>query len=105
MERSGYRNRCIGRSDAGTYYPARAGENIFLEVQDEGKGISPERLAEIQAKGSGVGITGMRERVRRFGGHMSIESNGKGTIISFTLPLVKNDPTESASTAQPVSVG
>jgi PAS domain S-box-containing protein len=84
---------------------AREGENIFLEVRDEGKGISPERLAEIQAKGSGVGMTGMRERVRQFGGHMSIESNGKGTIISFTLPLVKNDPTESASTAQPVSVG
>jgi signal transduction histidine kinase len=65
----------------------RENGKIFLEVQDEGRGISPERLAEIQAKGSGVGITGMRERVRQFGGQMHIESNGRGTTIAFTLPL------------------
>jgi signal transduction histidine kinase len=65
----------------------RENGKIFLEVQDEGKGISPERLAEIQAKGSGVGITGMRERVRQFGGQMHMESNGRGTTIAFTLPL------------------
>jgi PAS domain S-box-containing protein len=81
----------------------REGESVFLQVQDDGKGISRERLAEIKAKGSGVGITGMRERVRQFGGRMEIESNGSGTTISFTLPLaiVTSRPTHST---QPVEV-
>jgi signal transduction histidine kinase len=83
---------------------AREGETVSLKVQDEGKGISPERLAEIQAKGSGVGITGMRERVRQFGGHMNIESNHGGTTISFILPLAKSASSKSTSVVQPVSV-
>lgn len=60
---------------------------ISIEVADQGKGISRERLAEIQAGGAGVGIRGMRERVRQFNGEMKIESNGSGTTIAaiFTL--------------------
>jgi signal transduction histidine kinase len=83
----------------------REGENAFLEVRDEGKGIAPERLAEIQSKGSGVGITGMRERVHQFGGHMNLDSNDRGTTISFTLPLVRKAASKPASMIQPVSVG
>ena len=60
---------------------------IRIEVADQGKGISRERLAEIQAGGTGVGIRGMRERVRQLNGEMEIESNGSGTTIAaiFTL--------------------
>src|SRR4029077_542215 len=37
-------------------------ENIVrVKVEDRGRGMSPERLAEIQSQGRGVGITGMRE--------------------------------------------
>jgi len=60
-------------------------------VQDEGKGISPAKLAEIQSKGAGVGIRGMRERVLPLGGEMSIQSNGQGTRISFRFPLDAED--------------
>jgi PAS domain S-box-containing protein len=66
---------------------ARDNESVSLEVQDEGKGISAQRLAQIQSQGSGVGIRGMRERVRHFGGNMKIESNGAGTKISFEFPV------------------
>jgi signal transduction histidine kinase len=83
---------------------ARNGENVSLEVRDEGKGISPERLAEIQSKGSGVGITGMRERVRQFGGQMGIESNEGGTTIVFTFPLETGPTSERAPEARPVTV-
>ena len=75
--------------------------NICLEVQDHGRGISRERLAEIKAKGSGVGITGMRERVRQFGGRMEIESNSEGTKILFVLPQGKS-ATSPASVQQTV---
>jgi signal transduction histidine kinase len=64
----------------------RDGEGVLLSVQDQGKGISPEKLTEIQSQGSGVGIRGMRERARHFGGYMMIESNHKGTKISFKFP-------------------
>jgi signal transduction histidine kinase len=83
---------------------ARHTDKVLLEVEDKGKGISPERLAEIQAKGSGVGMTGMRERVRQFGGKMTIESNCEGTMISFTLPVAKSDTAKPAPAVQPVSV-
>jgi signal transduction histidine kinase len=91
-------------SKSATIRIARDGELISLDVQDKGKGISPERLAEIQAKGSGVGITGMRERVRQFGGRMKLESSADGTRISFVLPLMNRDPSDRASNTQPVSV-
>src|SRR4029077_1445915 len=43
---------------------AREADRIIVEVQDTGKGMSPERLTEIQSQGTGVGISGMRERLR-----------------------------------------
>ncbi len=92
-------------SKSAVIHMARRADEVSLEVRDQGKGISPERLAEIQAKGSGVGMTGMRERVRQFGGNMTIESNGHGTTISFTLPVAKSDPAKHAPVVQPVSVG
>jgi PAS domain S-box-containing protein len=66
---------------------AREGDKINVEVQDHGRGIPPERLAEIQSQGSGVGISGMRERLRHFKGELFVESNGTGTKIFATLLL------------------
>lgn len=65
--------------------------SVLIDVRDEGKGISPQRLAEIQTHGSGVGIGGIRERLRRFGGEMKIESNGSGTVVSATIPIPHED--------------
>ena len=70
-------------------------ENVFLEIQDEGKGLSPEKLARVRAQRAGVGITGMQERVRHFKGVMNIESNGHGTKVSCSLP-VRISPTLEA---------
>lgn len=65
---------------------ARTGDLISVEVQDQGKGISKKRLVEIQSQGAGVGITGMRERIRQFRGGLTIDSNPLGTTIRTTLP-------------------
>lgn len=64
----------------------RRAENVYVEVEDEGKGISAEQLAEIQSQGTGVGIRGMRERVHQLRGKFTLESNGSGTKISASLP-------------------
>lgn len=66
---------------------AREGESIRTEVQDHGKGMSPGRLLEVQSKGSGVGIAGIRERMRLFHGELKIESNGSGTSVIVTIPM------------------
>jgi two-component system, NarL family, sensor kinase len=67
----------------------REGESVRTEVQDNGNGISPERLSEIRAHGAGVGIRGIRERIRQFRGEMKIESNGSGTSVMISIPMPK----------------
>ena len=79
---------------------AREQESVALNVKDEGRGISPEKLSQIQAQGSGVGITGMRERVRQFDGRMNIESNNRGTKVSFQFPVRKTTSREESPDVQ-----
>lgn len=64
--------------------------NILVQVSDQGKGIPAERLAEIRSGGSGVGIRGMQERMRQFGGEIKIEAAASGTQILAILPVPKS---------------
>jgi two-component system, NarL family, sensor kinase len=63
---------------------------ISLSVKDYGKGISAERLAKMNGSGSdvGVGIAGMRERLKELGGRLEIESDPTGTLLRASVPLV-----------------
>ena len=79
---------------------ARNQDGIRTEVRDQGKGISPERLLEIQSHGSGVGIMGMRERMRQFHGEMRIESNGSGTSVIVIIPMPKRGPAANSEHLQ-----
>lgn len=66
---------------------ARDHEQVLVEVRDNGRGISSENLKRIRERGAGVGLRGMRERVRPFAGEVRIESQvGVGTTIRVTLP-------------------
>jgi two-component system NarL family sensor kinase len=69
----------------------RTPEQVLLEIRDEGKGISREELADIQSRGAGFGIRGMRERARQFDGEMTIESDGTGTLFRVTIPMSKSE--------------
>jgi signal transduction histidine kinase len=62
---------------------------ISLSVRDYGKGISAERLSKMNGSGSdiGVGIAGMRERVKELGGRLEIESDSTGTVLKAFIPL------------------
>jgi PAS domain S-box-containing protein len=75
---------------------------IALDIRDQGKGMSPARLAAIQSGRSGVGIGGMRERLRQFEGTMNIESDGSGTRIFATIPFPKGASSEDQSKAEPL---
>ena len=65
----------------------RDDNTVTAEIRDEGKGMSAEKLAGIQSGKSGVGIRGMRERLRHFHGQMTMESDCTGTKIVASIPL------------------
>jgi PAS domain S-box-containing protein len=80
----------------------RESNQIALEIRDQGKGMSRARLAEIRSGRSGVGIGGMRERLRQFEGTMNIESDSSGTRVFATIPLPKAASPEDPSKAEPL---
>jgi PAS domain S-box-containing protein len=66
----------------------RSSGKAILEIRDEGKGIGPEKLSKIATSGaSGVGLRGMRERIKDFAGELEILSGEKGTRIRIAIPL------------------
>jgi signal transduction histidine kinase len=75
---------------------------LVLEVRDEGRGMTAERLSEIQSRGSGVGIRGMRERILQLSGTMSIESDGFGTRIHVVIPIPKTAAREKTGSDEPL---
>jgi len=81
----------------------REENTIHVTVEDRGKGMSPERLAAIQSQGTGVGIRGMRERVRHLRGDLVIESNGSGTKVYATLPLTTSRSPHKSDTQRVVA--
>jgi len=74
---------------------------VMLEVRDFGHGIPQERLKSFEGRGTnffGVGLAGMRERLRELGGQLEIRSE-HGTIISVTMPLRESAKAVDASAA------
>jgi signal transduction histidine kinase len=83
-------------SPTATIRIAASDNHVRVEVEDRGKGIPPEKQFEMTSAGTpGVGIRGMRERLRQLGGSLDIHSKGKGTLIVAQLPVAA---TPSAST-------
>jgi PAS domain S-box-containing protein len=64
-------------------------EQVQLQIADDGKGIPEEQLCRLKENDSatGVGLAGMRERVRELGGWLAISSVVPGTTITVTIPI------------------
>ena len=62
------------------------GDEIRASVRDNGKGI-PEQIAEFRPDSIGIGIAGMRQRVKEFGGELRLKNNGDGLTLEATIPL------------------
>jgi two-component system NarL family sensor kinase len=67
----------------------RAGGQVHLEIVDYGKGIktATERPTFAGTPTLGVGIPGMRERVRQLGGQLDVEFGRRGTKVHAILPV------------------
>jgi signal transduction histidine kinase len=79
--------------------------SVLLRIRDYGTGMSPDTLRHFRSTGTrvGVGLAGMRERVREQGGQLDIQSSPTGTTVSVTLPVtptdVNDDPFKATASA------
>lgn len=62
---------------------------LRLEISDEGRGIAPPLLEKFErgSAGLGVGLAGMRERLRQLGGRLEVSAENPGTTVRALLPL------------------
>ncbi len=66
-------------------------EQVWLEVKDNGRGMSQDKLRAVESgSGTGVGLAGMRERVRELGGSITIGSSQTGTLLRISIPIAEN---------------
>jgi PAS domain S-box-containing protein len=78
-------------SDMAKVRVVRADKEVCIEVEDRGRGIPLEKQTTMTSDGTfGVGIRGMQERVRQFGGTLEISSSGSGTTVAARLPVAQN---------------
>jgi signal transduction histidine kinase len=75
-----------------------SGPQVRIEIRDAGRGIPPKKRSELTAAGrAGVGINGMRERLRQFGGTLRVESEEGRTAVIATVPIPRAKSAGSAS--------
>jgi signal transduction histidine kinase len=86
------------------------GASVRVEIEDAGKGIRLERDSGfISSAHSGVGLRGMRERLRLLGGTLQLHSSACGTSVIAVLPVSHSDSAivtpkvESPVSAPPVA--
>lgn len=77
------------RASTGQVRVLRSANVVTLEIQDSGVGIAADKLARFNRDGTGmgVGLTGMRERVRDLGGSFEIRSSSSGTLVKISVPV------------------
>jgi PAS domain S-box-containing protein len=61
---------------------------VVVRVRDYGKGLPHEFAGPNISTRLGVGISGMRERVRQFGGELSVHRAEPGTVVEAKIPLL-----------------
>jgi signal transduction histidine kinase len=71
-------------------------ERVTLTVRDFGMGVPREVLERFWKTGNvGVGLAGIRERLKELGGFLEIESNLDGTLLKATIPTSAADGLDS----------
>jgi PAS domain S-box-containing protein len=62
-------------------------EWVFVRVRDHGKGLPREMDGKMFLPNAGVGIAGMRERMRQLGGELTLSRAEPGTVLEAKIPL------------------
>lgn len=64
---------------------------VSVRVRDYGTGVPKDINDRTLSSTLGVGISGMRERVRQFGGEMTVSRAEPGTLVEAKIPLFRSD--------------
>jgi signal transduction histidine kinase len=74
------------------------GRDVTLEIADNGRGMTAEELQQADGAASlGVGISGMRERVRQLNGTFRMSSSSRGTHVFVSLPKIEEHHAKNSS--------
>jgi signal transduction histidine kinase len=65
---------------------SRTPEAVDIEISDTGQGIASDRVRGDRIV-SGVGLMGIEERMRQFGGSVKVTSSANGTLVNAGIPL------------------
>ena len=69
----------------------RDAKGLYVEVRDDGRGMALSAHGDGAGEAQpnlGVGIPGMRARLRQFNGTLHIESSSRGTVLKARIPSV-----------------
>jgi len=58
---------------------------LVVAVQDDGKGIG-KQVADLRPDSVGVGIAGMKQRAKEFGGEIRLANSNPGTLVEIVVP-------------------
>ena len=74
----------VGQRDQCALAAGVAKRSLKIHIADDGKGISPAQVLSPHS----VGIAGMFDRARLFGGKLQIQGEpGKGTVLTLQIAL------------------
>ncbi|MGH9501755.1 MAG: PAS domain-containing protein [Terriglobales bacterium] len=59
---------------------------IEIKIRDDGKGVA-EDIVNMRTGSTGVGIGGMNERAKEFGGELQVANAHPGTIVQVIIPI------------------
>ncbi|HSZ64104.1 MAG TPA: PAS domain-containing protein [Terriglobales bacterium] len=66
-----------------------------ITVRDDGKGVE-EAVAQLQPDSVGIGIGGMKQRAKEFGGELRLINTNPGTLVELVVPASKSAGREVA---------
>jgi len=64
---------------------AKVDNDVVIKVRDDGCGL-PEQIVEFRPESIGIGINGMRQRVKEFGGLLRLQNANPGTLVEVVIP-------------------
>jgi len=70
---------------------------LTVTIRDDGKGVE-ESVMEFRPDSIGMGIGGMRQRVKEFGGELRLMKANPGTLVEVMIPTKHLPPSQTLQT-------
>jgi PAS domain S-box-containing protein len=77
---------------------SRRDSQMIVSVRDDGKGIK-KRTADLQPDSIGIGLGGMRQRAKEFGGELRLSNVQPGTLVELVIPAGRSVSEETPTPA------